>query len=57
MIETNTEYYYGKTDREVEAQAQGSFLKILKANGGYSGSTSTIDSRFESLSTKHIQYV
>ena len=55
MITTNSSYFFGREDREVEAEARASFLNLLKAEGGYSGSVTTVDSTFEKLSKKYVR--
>lgn len=56
LLETSSTYFMGKTDRDVSRQAEASFLGILKAKGGYSGSIAATDERFESLTTKTVRY-
>ncbi len=55
VIETSTAYFYDKSDSAIEAQANGAFKKILKANGAYSGTVTGVDTHFESMSTKTIR--
>ncbi|CAG0903510.1 unnamed protein product [Darwinula stevensoni] len=55
-LETRTDYFNGKTDAQVKAQAQASFLKFLSIKGLQSGSMSQVDETFEQMTTKAIRY-
>ncbi len=57
VIETNSSYYRGKTDEQVIEQARRSFLWLLRSKGISITSTTTVDSNFNSASTKHIRYI
>lgn len=52
VLETSSEYFQNNNDNRVQQQAEASFLNLLKAKGGYSGSVATVDQRFEELTTK-----
>nr|KAG5689244.1 hypothetical protein BaRGS_006364 [Batillaria attramentaria] len=56
LLETRSSYFYGKTDEQVKREAEASFLKILKAKGGYDRNVATVDEKFEKLTTKSIRY-
>lgn len=51
FMETSAEYYREKSERDVQRQAEASFLQILRAKGGYSGNINTLDQRFQDLTT------
>ena len=51
-METKKDWLNAHSERQAEVSAGGSFFNILKANGGYSGSTQKTDAKFEAL-TNH----
>ena len=56
-METSSDYYKGKSTRDVKAQAEASFLKILSLNGGYQGSNTRVDETFTRKTTQTIRYI
>ncbi|XP_059142063.1 perivitellin-2 67 kDa subunit-like [Physella acuta] len=56
LFETNTDYFYSQTEREIQRNAKASFLKIISLRGGTVTGSTTVDQRFESSTTQTVKY-
>ena len=55
-FETDSEYYLTHTEKDMNVQATGSFFNLLKADGGYDGSTFQVDEEFTKNTNSFVMY-
>ena len=55
-FETSSEYYLTHSEHDIQVQATGSFFNLLKADGGYDGSTFEVDEEFSKNTNSFVIY-
>ncbi|KAI8794351.1 perivitellin-2 67 kDa subunit [Biomphalaria glabrata] len=56
VIETRSDYFYSRSDREVESNAKASFLNVMSVTGSFGSSSQRVDQNFTNASTHIVRY-
>ncbi|CAL1538483.1 unnamed protein product [Lymnaea stagnalis] len=56
VSETDSEYFYTKSDAQAKTNAKASFLKVISFHGGHVSGSTSVDKSFSSATTQSIRY-